>query len=145
MTPMFRITIVVSLFSFLISTKGTAQHESVPIPAPAQLTWQDAELTAIFHYDLHVFDGVKYNQKHNRITPVADYNIFDPKQLDTDQWIKSVKEMGAKIAILTATHETGFALYQSDVNPYSLKALKWKDGKADIVKDFVASWDTTAP
>ena len=47
--------------------------------------------------------------------------------------------MGAKIAILTATHETGFALYQCDVNPYSLKAVKWRNGKGDIVEDFVKS------
>jgi len=136
---MFRITLFISLFSLLIIIKATAQNEVVPIPTPAQLAWQEAELTAIFHYDLHVFDGVKYNQKQNRITPVPDYDIFNPKQLDTDQWIKSVKEMGVKIAILTATHETGFALYQSDVNPYSLKAVKWREGQGDIVKDFVES------
>ncbi|MQY79182.1 MAG: glycoside hydrolase family 29 [Bacteroidetes bacterium] len=47
--------------------------------------------------------------------------------------------MGATFALLTATHETGFALYQSDVNPYCLKAVKWRDGKGDIVKDFVNS------
>ena len=42
-------------------------------------------------------------------------------------------------AILTATHETGFGLWQSDANPYCLKAVKWRDGKGDIVRDFVAS------
>ncbi len=47
--------------------------------------------------------------------------------------------MGAKFAVITATHETGFAIYQSDVNPYSMKALKWSDGKGDIVSDFVKS------
>ncbi|NOR75896.1 MAG: glycoside hydrolase family 29, partial [Draconibacterium sp.] len=91
------------------------------------------------HYDLRVFDGKKYNQRENRITPVEDINIFNPKNLDTDQWVKSAKDAGCKIAILTATHETGFALYQSDVNPYCLKAVKWRDGKGDIVKDFVES------
>ncbi len=112
---------------------------NVPAPTQAQLTWQNAELVAVFHYDLHVFDNQKYNQQKNRITPMADYNIFNPKSLDTDQWIKAAKDAGCKIAILTATHETGFALYQSDVNPYSLKAVKWRDGKGDIVKDFVES------
>lgn len=112
---------------------------NVPTPTQAQLTWQNAELVAVFHYDLHVFDNQKYNQQKNRITPIADYNIFNPKSLDTDQWIKAAKDAGCKIAILTATHETGFALYQSDVNPYSLKAVKWRDGKGDIVKDFVES------
>ncbi|MCB0732655.1 MAG: alpha-L-fucosidase, partial [Ignavibacteriae bacterium] len=98
-----------------------------------------AELGVVFHYDLHVFENKKYNQSINRITPIEDYNIFNPTKLDTDQWIKAVKNMGGKFAILTATHETGFALYQSDVNPYSLKAVKWQDGKGDIVRDFVNS------
>ena len=117
-----------------------AQHGAyVPIPTQAQLDWQNAELVAVFHYDLHVFDGKRYNQQKNRITPIADYNIFNPEKLNTDQWIKAIKDAGFEIAILTATHETGFALYQSDVNPYSLKAVKWRDGKGDIVKDFVES------
>ncbi|WP_341837154.1 alpha-L-fucosidase [Chitinophaga pollutisoli] len=112
---------------------------SQPLPAPAQLAWQRAELGMVFHYDLHVFDGRQYGQGGNRISPVPDYNIFHPSQLDTDQWVKTAKDAGARFAILTATHETGFALYQSDVNPYCLKALRWKNGKADIVADFVAS------
>lgn len=125
---------------FLTSSLGSAQNQvNVPIPTNAQLTWQNAELVAVFHYDLHVFDGKKYNQRENRITPVEDINIFNPRNLDTDQWVKAAKDAGCKIAILTATHETGFALYQSDVNPYCLKAVKWRDGKGDIVKDFVES------
>ncbi|MCH5597022.1 alpha-L-fucosidase [Niabella ginsengisoli] len=59
--------------------------------------------------------------------------------MDTDQWILAAKNAGAKFAILTATHETGFALYQSDVNPYCMKALKWKNGEGDILQDFVNS------
>lgn len=111
----------------------------MPVPHQAQLVWQNAELAAIFHYDLHVFDSVAYNQTLNRITPIQDVNIFNPNQLDTDQWIRSVKAMGAKIAIITATHETGFAIYQSDANPYCMKVLKWRNGKGDIVRDFVRS------
>ncbi|MDP4680648.1 MAG: alpha-L-fucosidase [Cyclobacteriaceae bacterium] len=110
-----------------------------PVPNARQLAWQQAELGVVFHYDLHVFDGKKYGQGGNRIDPIPDYQIFHPEQLNTDQWVKSAKDAGATFAILTATHETGFALFQSDVNPYSVKALKWRDGKADIVSDFVES------
>ena len=126
----------------IVGILGCAKAQSdlnIPIPTTAQIDWQNAELVAVFHYDLHVFDGEGYNQQKNRITPVPDYNVFNPEKLDTDQWIKAIKDAGFKIAILTATHETGFALYQSDVNPYSLKAVKWRDGKGDIVKDFVES------
>lgn len=114
-------------------------HDTLPVPTAAQITWQEAELAVVFHYDLHVFDGKRYSQPENRITPIADYNIFAPTHYDTDQWILSAKAMGAKIAILTATHETGFALYQSDANPYCMKALRWRDGQGDVVRDFVNS------
>ncbi len=114
-------------------------ENKVPLPNKRQLAWQEAELGVVFHYDLHVFDGLKYGQGNNRIDPVKDYQVFNPKNLDTDQWVKAAKAAGAKFAILTATHETGFALFQSKVNPYSVKALDWKDGKGDLVADFVAS------
>ena len=127
---------LMSLFAGQVQGQNKA---TIPLPSPAQQMWQDAELTALICYDLHVFDGRKYKQAENRIVPIPDSNMFNPEQLDTDQWIRSVKAMGAKIAILTATHETGFALYQSDVNPYCMKALKWRDGKGDIVRDFVNS------
>ena len=114
-------------------------YSQVPIPSASQLAWQNAELGVLFSYDLHVFDGKKYDQAFNRITPIADYNIFNPTQLNTDQWIQSAKAAGATFAILTVTHETGFALYQSDVNPYCLKAIRWRNGKGDIVRDFINS------
>jgi alpha-L-fucosidase len=131
-------TLFTLLVTLYIPLEICAQNV-IPIPSSSQLKWQNAELTAVFHYDLHVFDGKKYNQAENRITPILDYNIFNPVKLDTDQWIKAAKDAGFKIAILTATHETGFALYQSKVNPYSLRAVNWRDGKGDIVRDFVNS------
>ena len=115
------------------------KQQKRPVPNKRQQAWQEAELGAVFHYDLHVFDGKKYGQGGNRIDPVTDYQVFNPKNLDTDQWIKAIKDAGFTFAILTATHETGFALYQSDVNPYCMKALKFQDGKGDLVRDFVNS------
>ena len=132
---------IFSLLLICLLTFQSSGQEKYPYPVPnkQQLAWQEAELGVVFHYDLHVFDGKKYNQSENRITPIPDYQIFNPEQLNTDQWIKAAKAAGAKFAILTATHETGFALYQSDVNPYCLKAVDWRNGKGDVIKDFVES------
>lgn len=128
------------LLSLVLSINLFAQkNKNYPVPKPQQMKWHQAEIGVVFHYDLHVFDGEKYSQTKNRIAPVEDYNIFNPTKLDTDQWVRAAKDAGAKFAVITATHETGFAIYQSDVNPYCLKALKWKDGKGDIVGDFVKS------
>ena len=128
---------VLSLFLFCVFTSHAQLDQ--PLPTPSQLKWQQAEIGIVFHYDLHVFDNEGYSQIKNRIQPVEDYNMFNPEQLNTDQWAESAKAAGAKFAILTATHETGFGLWQSDVNPYCLKALKWRDGKGDIVRDFCNS------
>ncbi|MEN8248790.1 MAG: alpha-L-fucosidase [Bacteroidota bacterium] len=131
--------VVTVILLFNLAYAKAQQTMEIPLPSKEQLMWQDAELGVIFHYDLHSFDGQRYDQKKNRITPVPDINIFNPEQLDTDQWIRTAKAAGAKLAILTATHETGFALYQSDVNPYCMKALKFQEGKGDIVRDFINS------
>jgi len=122
-------------FNILIPVKNS----KYPLPNKKQLAWQEAEMGALFSYDLHVFDGQKYEQVINRIVPVDDYQIFNPAKLDTDQWIKAARDAGFKFAILTATHETGFAIFQSEVNPFSMKALNFKNGKGDIVRDFVNS------
>lgn len=134
-----QIKLYLLLLLVLLQYVSYAQEIDIPRPNKQQLAWQEAEIGVVFHYDLHVFDGKKYGQGGNRISPTDDYQIFNPENLDTDQWIKAAKAAGAKFAILTATHETGFALYQSDVNPYCLKAVNWRDGKGDIVKDFVES------
>ena len=129
---------IVLLAGILWSVK--AQDQTIlPIPTPAQLQWQNAELAALVCIDLHTYDGKFYVQKEARITPVEDFNIFNPQKYDMDQWIKSLKDGGFKIAILTVSHETGFFFHQSDVTPYSMKALKWQNGEGDILRDFKAS------
>lgn len=130
-------SILLIAFILLVAHQFAKGQTRLPLPNERQLAWQKAELGVIFHYDLHVFDGEKYSQGKNRITPIADYNIFNPTHLDVEQWVLTAKVAGARFAILTATHETGFALFQSEYNPYSLRAVKWGEGKRDIVREFV--------
>jgi alpha-L-fucosidase len=111
----------------------------LPRPTAAQLGWQEAELGVLVSYELHTFGDGRYRQPLARVTPIEDVDRFAPTQLDTDQWIRAAKAAGARFAILTASHETGFRLWQSDANPYCLKAVKWGDGKRDLVAEFHAS------
>jgi alpha-L-fucosidase len=129
--------LIIIILSNFVKWNTNAQNEPlIPIPTPAQIKWQNAELAALVCWDLHVFDGKFYVQKEARITPVEDYNIFNPLKYDMDQWISSLKDAGFKIAIFTVSHETGFFFHQSDATPYCMKALKWQDGKGDILRDF---------
>ena len=83
----------------------------LPRPRTAQLAWQEAELGLVYHYDLHVFDEARYNQQRNRQTHYEDPDIFNPVSLDTDQWLEAAKACGARFAIITASHESGFRLW----------------------------------
>jgi len=127
------------LITLCSTSFGFGQEINQPKPSAPQLAWQKAEVGVLISYDLPVFQGTPYNQAQNRITPFTNANIFNPTQLNTDQWIQAAKAGGAKFAVLTVTHETGFALYQSDANPYCMKAIKFQNGKGDIVRDFVNS------
>ena len=106
-------------------------------PTPQQLAWQELELGALFHVDVSVFrkGGWNYVLKDSPYDP----NIFQPERLDTDQWVRAAKAAGARYAIFTATHFEGFMNWQSDIYPYGLKQTSWRDGKGDIVGDFVKS------
>lgn len=132
-------SVLLSLSIFLTLSFSSGAQQLVPIPTQAQLQWQNAELAALVCWDMHVFDNEFYVQSKVRITPVRDYNSFNPQHYDMDQWVKSLKDAGFKMAIFTVSHETGFFFHQSNATPYSMKALDWQDGKGDILRDFKAS------
>lgn len=135
---MLRLSAVIWIF-LLCFTACNMQEASNPKPSMAQLVWQEAELGVLVCYELHTFSEGRYNQGKARISPIKNIDQFNPQHLDTDQWVQSVKAAGARFAILTASHESGFRLWQSDVNPYSLRSTKWGNGKRDIVREFYES------
>ena len=64
-----------------------------------------------------------------------DPAIFNPTELDCEQWVKAVKSAGMKGLILTAKHHDGFCLWQTEYTEHSMKNSPYKNGKGDIVKE----------
>jgi alpha-L-fucosidase len=107
-----------------------------PGPTSLQARWQDFELGVFFHFDMPVFKpGWNHRQYDQRPGPEA----YNPTQLNTDQWIETAKSMGAKYAVLTATHGSGFLQWQSGLYPYGVRQSPWRNGKGDLVQSFVDS------
>jgi alpha-L-fucosidase len=105
----------------------------LPRPTPQQLAWQDFEVGMFIHFDM-----VTYTGKMKPRTP-ADVDIYNPVQLDTDQWLEVARAMGARYAVFVAKHCTGFMSWQSNAYPYGVKQTRWRDGKGDVVRDFIVS------
>jgi len=129
----------ICLLTLASSLLATASHGRADLakPTPAQLVWQDAEIGLLYCFDLAIAAELytKNNTYRQRIDP-AKYN---PVNLDTDRWLAVAKAANAKYALFTATHFNGFMQWQSDAYPYGLKQSPWRDGKGDVVGDFVAS------
>lgn len=111
---------------------------AIPHPTQSQIDWQDCEVGIIYHFDISVATR-KHTSGNNSYREVFNPLEYNPRKLDTDQWIEAAKAVGAKYAVFTATHFNGFMQWQSDIYPYGLKQAKWKNGKGDIVGDFVDS------
>jgi alpha-L-fucosidase len=109
----------------------------LPRPTPEQLAWQDAELGIMICLDLITFTDLREPnwQKGGRLDP----NLYNPSKLNTDQWMEACRAMGAKYTVFVAKWCTGHMQWQTDLYPYGLKQTRWRDGKGDVVKDYVES------
>lgn len=101
--------------------------------SPEQLDFLKWEFGIFFHFGIRSFypgrvdwDGIEM--------PAEGFN---PDCLNCEQWIKAAKNAGATYAILTAKHHDGFALWQSSYSNYGVANTPWKNGKGDVVREFV--------
>lgn len=115
---------------------GMVGAADLPKPTRQQARWQDMELGMFFHFDIPIYKpGWDWRSWRDMPTP----DMYNPAKLDTDQWMEAAKAMGAKYAVLVAKHCSGFLQWQSDLYPYGVKQSPWRDGKGDVVGDFVTS------
>ncbi|MCX6362391.1 MAG: alpha-L-fucosidase [Armatimonadetes bacterium] len=120
----------------LIAAMTAHAEQAPPRPTPVQAAWQEMELGMFIHYDMNVFKpGWDHRQYATRPGP----ELFNPARLNTDQWLEAARAMGAKYAVLTAKHGSGFMLWQSDLYPFGMKQSPFQNGQGDIVRDFVRS------
>lgn len=120
-----------------VLTSCTLKEEAgIITPNPRQQVWADTEIGVMISFDILVYEP-EYNFRKWGTHP--DLSKFNPTDLDTDQWLETAQKLGAKYAVLVAKHCSGFSLWPTEAHDYSVKNTPWKDGKGDIVADFVAS------
>ena len=83
-------------------------------PSPRQLAWQKLEFYAFIHYGMNQFTDREWG------TGEEDPKIFNPLNLDTDQWCACIAKAGMRAVILTAKHHDGFCLWNTKHTTHSV-------------------------
>ena len=111
----------------------TEKSTIIPLPSAKQLAFQELELGLFIHFGLSTYTGQSAGDGKQ---PAS---MFNPTNLDCEQWMKVAKDMGAKYVMLTARHEGGFCMWPSETTAYSVKNSPWLNGKGDVIKEYVAA------
>ena len=100
------------------------------VPSEEQIAYQKMELIGFIHFTVNTFTNKEWGYGDE------DPAIFNPANLNTEQWAEVAESAGMKELILTAKHHDGFCLWPSKYTGHSIKNSPYKNGDGDIVKAF---------
>ena len=95
-------------------------------PSQKQLDWFAMEYYAFIHFGPNTFTDKEWGDGSE------DPSIFNPAELNCDQWVEAIKAAGMKGMVLTAKHHDGFCLWPSKYTEHSVKNSPFK---RDIVRE----------
>ena len=126
---------IILILTILFSCKSEINEPSAygALPTEQQLKWQELEYYMFIHFGPNTFTDVEWGDGKE------DPKIFNPTDMNTDQWAATAKAAGMKAIIITAKHHDGFCLWPSEYSTHTVRESKWKDGKGDILKDLAES------
>ena len=102
-------------------------------PTPQQQAWQDLEFGMFVHFAPNTWQDT---ESDNLSTPLSAIN---PVGLNTDQWVATALDLGARYVVFVAKHQGGFCMWQTQTTGYSIRNTPWKGGRGDVLAEIAAS------
>jgi alpha-L-fucosidase len=129
MRKTFHKTLTLPAMIFICATLSLGQNFTDVKPSPQQVAWQDLEMGALIHFGPNTFMDREWGDG------TADPAIFNPSNLDPEQWMRAIKSAGIRYVVLVAKHHDGFCLWPTAKTRYSIKSSPWKGGQGDLVRE----------
>lgn len=99
------------------------------VPTAVQKNIQEMGFYSFIHFGINTFIDAEWSD--GKESP----QLFNPINLNCNQWCEALSAAGATGVILTAKHHDGFCLWQTKTTEYSVKNSPWKNGKGDVVQE----------
>ena len=130
----FLFLVVLVVFLAGITFSQTKDIPANPVtPSPQQIEYQKMEIIGFIHYTVNAFTDKEWGDGSE--SP----EIFDPSELNVNQWVAAAQAGGMRQLILTAKHHDGFCLWPSEYTEHSVKNSPYKNGKGDIVGELATA------
>ena len=148
-----RLYAIVAIALTLCACRNEEPQPYGAVPTEAQMEWQRMETNMFCHFGPNTFTGLEWGEG----TEAED--IFNPTNLDCNQWVSVAKNAGFQGIILTAKHHDGFCLWPNPVSKHTVRESAWRKGKGDVLKElseacrkgglkfgiYISPWDRNAP
>ena len=123
------------------------------VPSPQQVEWQKMEMNLLVCFGPNTFTGMEWG------LGTESEDIFNPSDLDCEQWVSIANAAGFKGLIIVAKHHDGFCLWPNPESTHTVANCPWKDGKGDVLKElsdacaaeglkfgiYISPWDRNDP
>lgn len=114
------------LLGALCASPATAQKiKPSTKPNACQQEMIDRGYGMFIHYGMNTFNQAEWSEGTDAPS------VYNPTELDCDQWIKVAKDAGFRYVILTTKHHDGFCLWDSKYTDYDVAS---SPVKTDVVK-----------
>lgn len=130
------LTLFFLCFTELIVLGQNVKNDSVE----SKMEWfKDAKLGIFIHWGIYAVNGIDESWSfYNGYISHEDYlnqrNGFGAENYDPNEWVKLIKESGAKYTVITAKHHDGFALWDSQVG--ELNSVQHSKANRDLLTPF---------
>ena len=109
------------------------------LPSQKQEQWADMEMGVIIHQCMEIYHPSIPMNEWKCSADKMPCESFAPTNVDTDQWLRTAAAAGAKYAVYVTNHVTGFSMWPTKENAYSIASSPYQDGNADIIRMFIES------
>lgn len=119
---------ILLLFTCFIMGSITSQAQT-NIPEEVQ-AYMDLKFGMFIHFGVNTYTDQEWTDG------TVSTGVFNPTELDTDQWCKTAKAAGMKYIVFTTKHHDGFCNWNTKYTDYSISSTPFK---RDVLKELAAS------